>query len=269
MTKTKLMAILNVTPDSFYDGGLHFTQNIAIKKGEKLVRQGADLLDIGGESTKPGASHVTEEEELKRVIPVIQALKDKIPIPISIDTQKPSVAKKALEAGASFINDISGFIHPEMQEVAASADVPICVMHMQGTPQTMQVNPSYEDGIISSLIEWFTNRIDSLLKAGVKEDRIFLDPGIGFGKTVADNLQILHSWQKLKTIGFPMVLGLSRKSFMGKILKKSSKDLLAATLAMNSIALAEGVEILRVHDVVEHRDIIDLMAVFTGTDNNL
>lgn len=256
---TRLMGILNVTPDSCFDQGRWFDPQVAIQRGIEITQQGADLLDIGGESTRPGARPVTESEELKRVIPVIRALKEHITIPISIDTRNPKVAEAALEAGAALINDITGFQHPEMKRLAAQSGKEICVMHMQGDPQTMQINPFYEEGIINHLLKWFDLQIESLLEAGVKEHQIILDPGIGFGKTVAHNLEILHNLQNIKALGFPLLLGLSRKSFLGKILNKSYPDLLPATLTVSTLAVLAGVDILRVHDITEHKDLITVM----------
>ena len=203
----------------------------------KCAREGADWIDVGGESTRPGAIPVGEDEELRRVIPVIKALKKEISIPLSIDTMKPYVAEAALDAGVSFINDVSGFRDPAMREVAATSNCPICVMHMHETPTTMQTNPHYPEGIISFLLDWFKERIDLLVSCGVKEQQILLDPGIGFGKTVADNVEIVHNLHKIKGMGFPVLIGLSRKSFLGKIINKSYPDLLPVSLAVNTLAI--------------------------------
>jgi len=263
MTKTKLMGILNVTKDSFFEKGKYFDSDQAIERALEIAKQGADILDIGGESTRPGAQPVTEEEELKRVIPVIQALKNAISIPISIDTSKLNVAAQAIDAGASLINDVTGFQHPEMQDIALTSGVTICVMHMQGTPQTMQQNPDYPEEITAYLLHWFEERIELLLKKGIKKQQIILDPGIGFGKTVAHNVAIIENLPKLKTLGFPLLIGLSRKSFMGKILQRNTTDLLPSTLIMNGLAIQGGADIIRVHDVAEHRQVIDLLAGLT------
>lgn len=253
------MGILNVTPNSFYDGGKFSQIEIAIAAGVKMYNDGADIIDIGGESTRPGAEEVPVMEELERVIPVIRALKGKVPIPISIDTMKPQVAEAALKEGATFINDVTGFRHPEMISIAAKANVPVCVMHMLENPKTMQSNPQYEEGVIPHLIQWFKERVLQLTKAGIKKEKIFLDPGIGFGKTVDDNLKILHNLQKFKAMGFPVLIGLSRKSFMSKIINKPASETLATTLAMNTLALLGNVDIIRVHDVGEHREIADVL----------
>ncbi|HRD56375.1 MAG TPA: dihydropteroate synthase [Parachlamydiaceae bacterium] len=257
MKKTQLMGILNVTPDSFYES---FTDiNEAVLRGIQIYEEGADILDVGGESTRPGAEEVSEAEELKRVIPVILKLKEKIKIPISIDTMKPKVALEAIKAGASYINDVSGFSNPLMAELAASSGQKMIVMHMQGTPKTMQNKPKYQNGILDELLNFFEERIKFLIGKGVKKEQIILDPGIGFGKSIADNLKIIHNLAVIKAVGFPLLLGISRKSFMGKILEKPKELLLPATISLNSIALLSGIDIVRVHDIKEHRMAIDLV----------
>lgn len=260
------MGILNVTPDSSFDQGRWFDPFLAIQRGIQIYQEGADFLDIGGESTRPGASPVLEEEELRRVIPVLKELKQQIPIPISIDTTKPRVAEAALQAGASMINDVSGFGNPAMRALAVESAAPICVMHMQGSPQTMQNNPTYPEGIIPHLLNWFNQQIEELQQAGVSKEQIILDPGIGFGKTVADNIEIVHNLRQIKALGFPVLIGLSRKSFLGKLIGKTSyKELLSATLAVNTLAIAQAqVDIIRVHDVGEHRDILELLKGLSG-----
>lgn len=257
--KTQIMGILNVTPDSFYDQGQFFSSELAIAGGLKLFNEGADIIDIGGESTRPCAHPVSEKEELERVLPVIKGLKNKISIPLSIDTMKAGVAQAALKAGATLINDVSGFRDPDMIAVAAEASVKICVMHMQGVPKTMQTNPVYSKGVVEEIIQWFDEKVNTLIRAGVKEKNIIFDPGIGFGKTVEDNYKILHNLQKFRVSGFPILLGISRKSFMGKVLKKPAKDLLAPTVALGAIAMRENIDFLRVHDVEEHRSIAVVM----------
>lgn len=259
MQKTQLMGILNVTPDSCYDQGRYFDHQVAIQRGIQMQQEGADWIDIGGESTRPNALPVSEEEELHRVIPVIRALKQQIAVPLSIDTMKAKVAEAAVEAGASLINDVTGFSDPRMRQVAADSQLPLCVMHMHETPATMQINPVYPQGVTSFLIDWFQTRIELLLAAGIKEKNIILDPGIGFGKTVADNVEIVHNLHKFKALGFPILIGLSRKSFLGKMINKTYPDLLPVSLAINTLAIVAHIDIIRVHDVVEHRDVIDLI----------
>lgn len=255
----RLMAILNTTPNSYYPASRAATLEEAIARGNLLAGQGADILDIGGESTQPGAEPVDEAEELRRVIPVITALRH-LQIPLSIDTSKPKVAEAALKAGATFINDVTGFRDPAMRRLAAERGVEICLMHMAGTPQTMQIDPSYPEGVIPHLLDFFKERIDLLLREGVDPKKIILDPGIGFGKTVAHNLQILHNLPEIVFLGYPVLVGFSRKAFIRKILGKPVEEVLVPTLACNTIALQAGVSILRVHDVKEHRDLIDFLA---------
>jgi dihydropteroate synthase len=256
---TKLMAIINATPDSFHTASRAATIDHAISMAKKFVADGADILDVGGESSRPGSSPVSEAEEFDRVIPVIQALKGQVNVPISIDTVKPAVAKAAVQAGATLLNDISGFGDPKMIDVAIEYDMDMCVMHMLGMPKTMQHDPQYPLGVITELQNWFEQRIESLIKRGVNPKRIILDPGIGFGKTVAHNLEILHNLPRLKALGFPVLFGASRKSFLTRILAKPPEVLLSATLAVNAIAVASGADIIRVHDVKEHRDLIDVL----------
>jgi len=254
------MGILNVTPDSFYQPSRFHDPESAISRGTAIFNEGADIIDIGGESTRPGAQPVSESEEIERIVPVIQTLHAQIPAAtLSIDTMKPGVAKAALQAGASLINDVGGFQLPEMIELAASHKVDICVMHMQGTPQTMQLNPAYPNGVTAYLLQWFDEKIAQLLKQGIKEKHIILDPGIGFGKSVADNLEIIHNLPKFKRLGFPILLGVSRKSFLSKIINKPTVDLLPATLGINTLALLAHIDIIRVHDVKEHRTLINVM----------
>lgn len=248
------MGILNVTPDSFSDGGEASDLDAAVKKGLQLVEDGADILDIGGESTRPGADPVTVEEELKRVVPAIQALSKQTEVPISIDTTKAEVARQALQAGACIINDISGLtFDPAMIPLAASTQAGVICMHIRGTPQTMQDRPEYQN-VISDLKAWLQERIQTLLDSGIDRDRIVLDPGIGFGKTAEHNLEILSRIQDFKDLGFPVLIGHSRKRFLSKILNRPVEERLAGTIGV-SIALAhQSVEILRLHDVAGNRD---------------
>lgn len=255
---TKLMGILNVTPDSFYDKGRFANLEAAISRGREMHSQGADIIDVGGESTRPGAAPVSEEQELKRVIPVITALAG-LKTQISIDTRHPKVAQEAVRAGATLINDVTGFTNSEMQKIAKASGVEICVMHMQGNPQTMQHKPAYPEGVMTHLMNWFHEHIEKLLDIGIKKKQIILDPGIGFGKTVDDNLEIIQNLPVLKSLGFPLLFGISRKSFMSAILDKPSAELLPATLAINALLISSKVDIVRVHDVSEHRQVIDVL----------
>lgn len=263
MTKkicVKIMGILNVTPDSAYDGGEYQTLEAAVKRAIQIEQEGGSWIDIGGESTRPGAHPVDIQEELRRVIPVIKKILEVTKLPISIDTKKAEVARKAIEAGATMINDVSGLSDPKMIEIAKETKVPVCVMHMQGTPETMQKNPLYPRGCVVELIDWFKNKIDCLMDAGIAQEQLILDPGIGFGKTVAHNFEILENLHRFKGIGFPLLLGHSRKSFLMHHLKKPRTHLLPASLAVASYAILQGVEILRVHDVESHHDVLEVLA---------
>lgn len=257
-----LMGILNVTPDSFYDGGSYYHLSDAISRAVELEKDGADIIDVGGESTRPNASPVPEDEELARVIPVIKQLKGKISVPISIDTTRPAVAKEALKAGASIINDVSGFKSQQMQKLAAEHQATICVMHRQGSPQTMQINPMYKSGVTDHLMSWFDNKISQLVEAGVSEDKIIIDPGIGFGKTVEHNLEILKNISKFKSFGLRVLVGLSRKSFLSAITGKPSQHLLAPTLALDALLYQAEVDIIRVHDIYEHKLMVEVLAAY-------
>ncbi|MDF1743746.1 MAG: dihydropteroate synthase [Gimesia sp.] len=249
-----LMGILNVTPDSFSDGGEASDLAAAVKKGLQLEEDGADILDVGGESTRPGAEPVTVEEELKRVIPVIKALSAQIQIPISIDTTKAEVARQALQAGAIIINDISGLtFDPEMISLAASTKAGVICMHIQGTPQTMQDHPEYQN-VVSDLMVWFKDRIQKLLDSGVDREQIVIDPGIGFGKTAEHNLDILSQIQDLKDLGFPVLIGHSRKRFLSKLLNRPVEERLAGTIGVSLALACQSVDILRLHDVAANRD---------------
>lgn len=258
--KTQIMGILNVTPDSFFEKWEDPSQ--AIRRGIEMYEQGADIIDVGGESTRPGATFVEEEEELKRVLPVIKALKNEISVPISIDTYKFNVARKALDAGASFINDVTGFKDTKMRMLAASAHVPICLMHMQKTPQTMQIAPCYPEGVLKGVLQWFDRQATLLLEEGVKKENIFLDPGIGFGKTVTHNIEIIQNFSKIKALGFPLLIGVSRKSFLKALTKKTTEELLIPSLIANALAVLKGANIVRVHDVKEHRLMLDFLEHF-------
>lgn len=257
--QTQLMAILNVTPDSFFSESRFFQPEKAIQRGIELYQTGADIIDIGGESTRPYAQAVDEKEEIARVIPVIEGLKNHIPIDLSIDTSKPSVAQAALEAGATWINDITGLKNPKMQELVKKYKAKVCVMHMQGTPQNMQDSPSYPKGVVQEVYSWFESKTQSLLAFGLDKEQIILDPGIGFGKTTQDNLDIIKHLREFKQLGFQILFGCSRKSFMGKILSKSTQELLIPTVIVNTLASLSQVDILRIHDIPEHKMMRDLL----------
>lgn len=258
--KTYIMGILNITPDSFSDGGKFYNNpRIAIEYALKMEEDGADIIDIGGESTRPGATPVDVKEELRRVIPVIKILSRRIKIPISIDTRKAKVAKEAIEVGASIVNDVSGLnFDKKMSQIIARYKVPVIIMHMKGTPQTMQKNPTYKD-LFLEMIEYFKKSIWRAKDAGVSEDSIIIDPGIGFGKTVEHNLLILKNLYQFKVLGRPILIGTSRKSFIGKILNLEVGERLYGTIASSVLAVLNGANILRVHDVKKIKQAIDLV----------
>ncbi|MBI5124413.1 MAG: dihydropteroate synthase [Candidatus Omnitrophica bacterium] len=250
--RTYIMGVLNVTPDSFFDKGKFFDHKSALRHGLKMAAEGADIIDIGGESTRPGAKEVSVSEELDRVIPVIEAVAKKIKKPISIDTRKSKVAIAAVKSGAKIINDVSALkFDPEMAGAAAKYKAVLILMHMKGTPQDMQKNPKYGD-CIKEIISDLKRSIGKAKKAGVAEEKIIIDPGIGFGKTKEHNLEILRRLNEFKALRFPVCIGTSRKSFIGKILGMDDpKDRLAGTLATYTVAIMNGANILRVHDVKE------------------
>jgi len=250
--KTYIMGILNVTPDSFFDGGKYINLRKAVDRGLQLVEEGADIIDIGGESTRPGAEPISVDEELKRVIPVIENLSKKINIPISIDTYKAKVAEEAIKAGATIINDISGLrFDPQMPYIAAKYDTPVVIMHIKGTPKNMQINPLY-DALIPEIMEYLRNSIVIAKNAGVKENRIIIDPGIGFGKKLEHNLLIIKKLKEFTSLGKPILIGVSRKSFIGKILDDApAEHRLEGTMAAVAVSVINGANIVRVHDVKE------------------
>jgi len=250
--KTHIMGILNITPDSFSDGGVHFDKVHAIDHAFRMIDDGADILDIGGESTRPGSEPVSLDEELRRTLPVIEALADKISVPISIDTYKAPVAVRALEAGASMVNDISGMrFDPEMPNVISRFKVPVVIMHIRGNPKNMQVNPAYE-ALIPEIMDYFRNSIQLAVKSGVPEHMIILDPGIGFGKTFEHNLEIINNLDQFSLLEKPLLIGPSRKAFLGKILDGlPAQERLEGTAASVAISIIKGAHIVRVHDVKE------------------
>jgi len=258
--KTCIMGVLNVTPDSFSDGGRYFNRDKAIEQGIGLARDGADIIDVGGESTRPFSEPVSEEEELERIAPVIEGLKKEIDRPISIDTCKAAVARAAIKAGASIINDISAlrFDH-DMASVAAETVVPVILMHMQGTPGNMQVAPSYSN-IIPEMLDFLRTATDKAIAAGVKRGLIIIDPGIGFGKTFEHNLTIMREVDRFAALDMPILLGTSRKSFIGRILGKDPDERDVGTMATVTAGIMNGAHIVRVHNVkmaVETAKVID------------
>ena len=246
-----IMGILNVTPDSFSDGGKYLKKNTAINHALEMIDEGADIIDIGGESTRPFSDPVSLKEEISRVVPVIEGIRKKSDICISIDTTKSQVATAALNSGASVINDVSAMeVDPLMVDVALKFDCPLIIMHMKGTPKNMQDDPQYES-LISDIKDYLLDRIDFIISKGINPKKIVIDPGIGFGKTVENNFEIIKNLNHFTTMNFPVLLGASRKSFIGISLNLPEKDRLEGSLAANIIGLQNGAKIFRVHDVAE------------------
>lgn len=244
-----LMGIINVTPDSFSDGGRFLDPDAAVAQALALVADGADLLDVGGESTRPGAKAVTEQDEMARLLPVIRRIVAEVNVPISIDTRKAAVAEAAIDAGAEIINDVSGLsADPRMVAVAAATQAGVCAMHMQGTPDTMQKSPTYTN-VVTEVREYLRSRRDALIAAGITRERICLDPGIGFGKTYEHNLELLKSCHNFCSLGCPVMVGHSRKSFLGSMLGDAHADRTEAGVGVGLALAAQGVAILRVHDI--------------------
>lgn len=250
------MGVINVTPDSFSDGGKFLSQENAISQALDLIQQGADMIDIGGESTRPGAEKVSIEEEINRTVPVITTIRKLHPtITISIDTSKPQVMQAAIQAGANFINDVNALQSEGCIEIVAQSQLPVCLMHKKGQPKSMQINPEYDD-VLAEVMEFFKVRLDNCLSAGIKQENIVLDPGIGFGKTLEHNLTLLKNIKQLKSLGYPILIGVSRKSMIGEILKEDVNNRLYGSLAIAQFAYTQGAEYLRVHDVKATSDVL-------------
>jgi len=264
---TRIMGILNVTPDSFSDGGNYFSVDGAVSQGKKLVEEGADILDIGGESTRPFSDPVSADEEIRRVVPVIEKLAERIAVPVSIDTTRAAVARRALEAGASMINDVSAFrLDPGMADLAAEAGVPVILMHMLGTPKTMQASPEYTD-LLEEIAGFLENAMAVAVRHGVLKSNIIIDPGIGFGKTVAHNLQLIRRLKDFESLNAPILIGSSRKAFIRKLLKgKQDSDIRpdlpvveTGTQATIAASILNGAHIVRVHDVANTRATVKII----------
>lgn len=259
LTRPQVMGIVNVTPDSFSDGGKYCSTASAVEHGLQLIAEGTDILDIGGESTRPGASPVSLDEELSRVIPVIEALSAVSSVPLSIDTYKPEVMRAAILAGADIVNDICGLREDGALEIVANSNVGVCLMHMQGVPQTMQINPTYHD-VVAEVKQFLSDRVDACLAGGIVKERILLDPGFGFGKTTAHNVALIQHLDRLAELGFPLLVGLSRKSVLGKIAGGDELQRLHAGLAASVVSVMKGAKIVRVHDVKATVDALKVVA---------
>lgn len=253
-----MMGILNVTPDSFSDGGEFFDPDMAVEHGLKMAADGAAIIDVGGESTRPGSASVSADEQIQRVVPVIKALCEKTDVPVSIDTYKFEVAQAGLEAGAGMINDITALSDERVGELAAERQMPVVLMHMQGTPATMQIEPEYDD-VVGEVLEFLLGRAERAGKFGISKDMIFIDPGIGFGKTLEHNLSLLRNIDKFVAAGYRVLVGTSRKRFIGKITgKEIPAERIFGTAATVALCAAASVSIVRVHDVAEMVDVVKI-----------
>jgi dihydropteroate synthase len=258
LTQPQVMGILNVTPDSFSDGGDFFAPQTALARAARMAEEGAAIIDVGGESTRPGAAAVSAEEELARVIPVIAAIRAALPAAVvSVDTSKPAVMRAAVAAGAGLINDVRALQEPGALEAARELGVPVCLMHMQGEPRTMQQAPHYDD-VVREVMDFLSARIDACLRAGVPRARLLLDPGFGFGKTAAHNLQLLRRLDRFAALGCPLLVGLSRKSLIGAVLGRPVGERLYGSIALATLALCQGAAVVRVHDVGATMDAVRL-----------
>ena len=258
--KPKVMGILNVTPDSFSDGGKFSSFDNALKQVELMIFDGADIIDIGGESTRPGAVDVSEEDELARVIPLLKAIKSNVDIKVSIDTSKAEVMAQAIAHGADIINDVRALQNEGCLAVLAKSNVPICLMHMQGLPRSMQQNPQYDD-VISDIKQFFIDRISVCEQAGINRERLILDPGFGFGKTLEQNYQLLAQLHQFDDLGLPLLSGTSRKSMIGNLLARNVDERLAGSLTTAIIAAQQNASIIRVHDVKETVDALKILSI--------
>ena len=267
LSRPAVMGILNVTPDSFSDGGVFLSRENAIAHARRMTEEGADIIDVGGESTRPGAQPVSAQEEMDRVIPVIEALRGKISLPISIDTSKPEVMRAAVAAGAGFINDVRALRDEGALAAAASLHVPVCLMHMQGEPRSMQENPRYRD-VVSDVGDFLRARLQTAQAAGIPAQRLVVDPGFGFGKTLEHNLELLRGLKKLQSLGAPILAGLSRKSLIGKALGLPVEGRLYASVALALMAVQNSARIVRVHDVGPTVEALRMwQAVYSGVAN--
>jgi dihydropteroate synthase len=261
--RPSVMGIVNVTPDSFSDGGVHLDPDDAVAAARRMVEEGAAIVDVGGESTRPGSEGVSLDEELRRVLPVLERLTD---VPVSIDTSKAEVARRALELGAELVNDVTALRgDPETAAVVAEAGAYVCLMHMQGAPRTMQASPAYDD-VVSDVVAFLEERLRYAVDAGTAEERVLLDPGIGFGKTMEQNFELVRRLPELVAIGRPVVVGFSRKSSLGRVLGDPAARTgpLAASLAAAVTAYERGATVLRVHDVREHVEALTVAAAVAG-----
>lgn len=265
LSRPQIMGVLNVTPDSFFDGGRfvsnnHLLLDDAIATAEAMVSAGATIIDVGGESTRPGAAPVTPEQEMDRVLPIVEALSGRVEAVISVDTSTPALMQEAANLGAGLLNDVRALTRQGALDVAAKTGLPVCLMHMKGQPTNMQAQPQYEN-VVGEVKDYLLERAAAAIDAGVKRDSIILDPGFGFGKTDEHNLKLLQSLPQLCDAGYPVLAGLSRKSMIGRLLGREPNERLAGSLALAMLAAQNGARIIRVHDVSETRDVLTLLAL--------
>ena len=264
LSRPLVMGILNITPDSFSDGGKYLDFSDALKRAHTMIEEGVDIIDIGGESTRPGSEPVSIDEELKRITPIIEALKRDSDVAISVDTYKPEVMKEVIDMDVAMINDVYALTQPGAIDVIKQSKVGICLMHMQGTPKTMQINPTY-DNVVSEVQSFLKARADLLISEGVDPSRIILDPGFGFGKTFEHNIELLQGLESFQSLKFPLLVGLSRKSFIRKILNGEHDDHLSGSIAAAIFSVLKGAKILRVHDVKETYSALKIINFAQGT----
>ncbi len=264
LTRPRVMGILNVTPDSFSDGGRFAEFDAALRQAERMLAEGADILDVGGESTRPGASAVSLDEELARVLPVVERLNAAFDVPLSVDTSKPEMMRAAVAAGAGMINDVNALNAPGALEAAAACAVPVCLMHMQGEPRTMQTAPQYDD-VVADIIGYLGRRVMACERAGIPRERLLIDPGFGFGKTLQHNLELLRDLDRFGKLGLPLLVGISRKSMLGAVSGRPVGERKAASVGAALMAVERGARIVRVHDVAETVDALKVwQAVMYG-----
>lgn len=264
LSQPRIMGILNTTPDSFSDGGSYYRDgrlvlDLALARARQMLAEGADMIDVGGESTRPGSTPVSEAEELDRVVPVVEALVKELGALVSVDTSSPEVIRETAQAGAGLINDVRALQKGGALEAAAATGLPVCLMHMQGTPETMQTHPRYDDPV-EDVKSFLNTRVDACQAAGITADRILLDPGFGFGKTLAHNLSLLRRLNEFTSMGFPVLVGLSRKSMLGKLLGREVDERLPGSLALALASVQRGATVIRVHDVAATRDVLAVQA---------
>jgi dihydropteroate synthase len=260
LKKPVIMGILNVTPDSFSDGGHFFSQQDALRQAMRMIADGADIIDVGGESTRPGAQPVSVAEELERVVPIIELIRNETDTPVSVDTSKAEVMKAAVAAGASMINDVAALAEEGALSMAAELQVPVCLMHMQGKPRTMQKAPQYNDGVVSEVKRFLAERVGMAVDAGISGSSLIIDPGFGFGKTLQHNYELLNRLSELQSLGLPILVGISRKSMIGNLLNAGMEERLPGSLAAAVLAMERGASIFRVHDVAETRQALTVVS---------